>query len=132
MLHCHPPKHPSFLLPQVYYDLLKERRDLGLEDKIAIHTIEQISPFPFDIMKKVSDTYCNAELCFVQVILVLVLWRPLLLTPLTPGGAQEHGLLVIRAAQDPDCYWGLPQAHPVHRYCTPAQLHYYTAAQLNS
>ena len=62
------------LLPQVYYDLLKERRDLGLEDKIAIHTIEQISPFPFDIMKKVSDTYCNAELCFVQVILVLMLF----------------------------------------------------------
>jgi 2-oxoglutarate dehydrogenase E1 component len=55
-----------FCTGKVYYDLLKERRDLGLEDKIAIHTIEQISPFPFDIMKKVSDTYCNAELCFVQ------------------------------------------------------------------
>ena len=42
-----------FCTGRVYYDLIKERRDRGLEDKIAIHTIEQISPFPFDIMKKV-------------------------------------------------------------------------------
>ena len=38
---------------KVYYDLIKERRDRGLEDKIAIHTLEQICPFPFDIMKQV-------------------------------------------------------------------------------
>ena len=43
-----------FCTGKVYYDLLKERRDRGLEDQIAIHTIEQISPFPFDIMKQVS------------------------------------------------------------------------------
>jgi len=51
---------------KVYYDLLKERRDRGLEDKIAIHTLEQICPFPFDIMKQVSEEYCNAQLCWVQ------------------------------------------------------------------
>merc|ERR1712165_272823 len=51
---------------KVYYDLLKERRDRGLEDKIAIHTLEQICPFPFDIMKQVSEQYCNASLCWVQ------------------------------------------------------------------
>jgi len=55
-----------FCTGKVYYDLLKERRDRGLEDKIAIHSIEQICPFPFDIMKKVTETYCNAELFFVQ------------------------------------------------------------------
>jgi len=55
-----------FCTGKVYYDLLKERRDRGLEDKIAIHTIEQISPFPFDIMKNVADQYCNAKLCWVQ------------------------------------------------------------------
>ena len=38
---------------KVYYDLIKERRDKGLEDQIAIHTIEQICPFPFDMMKQV-------------------------------------------------------------------------------
>merc|ERR1739848_300701 len=55
-----------FCTGKVYYDLLKERRDRGLEDQIAIHTIEQISPFPFDIMKQVSELYCNAKLCWVQ------------------------------------------------------------------
>ena len=44
-----------FCTGKVYYDLIKERRERGLEDKIAIHTIEQISPFPFDIMKKVRS-----------------------------------------------------------------------------
>jgi len=51
---------------KVYYDLLKERRDRGLDDQIAIHTLEQICPFPFDIMKQVSESYCNAKLCWVQ------------------------------------------------------------------
>ena len=46
-----------FCTGKVYYDLLKERKDAGLEDKIAIHTIEQICPFPFDIMKKVIITH---------------------------------------------------------------------------
>ena len=73
-----------FCTGKVYYDLLKERRDRGLQDQIAIHTIEQISPFPFDIMKQVrtsyqcplvvillsgvqvSELYCNAKLCWVQ------------------------------------------------------------------
>lgn len=59
-------KKVLFCTGKVYYDLLKERRERGLDDKIAIHTIEQISPFPFDIMKKVTDLYCNAELCWVQ------------------------------------------------------------------
>ena len=43
----------QFCTGKVFYDLLKERRDRGLEDKIAIHTLEQICPFPFDIMKQV-------------------------------------------------------------------------------
>jgi len=55
-----------FCTGKIYYDLIKERRERGLEDKIAIHTIEQISPFPFDIMKKVTDEYSNAELFWVQ------------------------------------------------------------------
>merc|ERR1711997_1232916 len=59
-------KKVLFCTGKVYYDLLKERRDRGLEDQIAIHTIEQISPFPFDIMKQVSEHYCNAKLCWVQ------------------------------------------------------------------
>jgi len=59
-------KKVLFCTGKVYYDLLKDRRERGLEAEVAIHTIEQISPFPFDIMKKVTDLYCNAELCWVQ------------------------------------------------------------------
>ena len=44
-----------FCTGKVYYDLIKERRERGLESKIAIHTLEQISPFPFDIMKQVRS-----------------------------------------------------------------------------
>merc|ERR1712121_555581 len=59
-------KKVLFCTGKVYYDLLKERRDRGLEDKIAIHTIEQICPLPFDMMKQVTDIYSNAELFWVQ------------------------------------------------------------------
>ena len=55
-----------FCTGKVYYDLLKARRDAGLEDQIAISTIEQISPFPFDIVKSECDKYINAEVAFVQ------------------------------------------------------------------
>ena len=55
-----------FCTGKVYYDLIKARREAGLEDKIAISTIEQISPFPFDIVKSECDKYENAELVFAQ------------------------------------------------------------------
>merc|ERR1711988_147280 len=55
-----------FCTGKVYYDLMKERAEKGLERQIAIHTIEQISPFPFDLMKVVTDQYSNAELYWVQ------------------------------------------------------------------
>ena len=58
--HCHVNFKVLFCTGKVYYDLLKERRDRGLEDQIAIHTIEQISPFPFDIMKQVSTEYIRS------------------------------------------------------------------------
>jgi len=51
---------------KVYFDLLRERKDAGLEDKIAISTLEQISPFPFDLCKEECEKYSNAELVFAQ------------------------------------------------------------------
>jgi 2-oxoglutarate dehydrogenase E1 component len=57
----------------VYYDLIKERRERGLEDKIAIHTIEQICPFPFDIVKRVTDQadHTNIDHCTIALDYVL-------------------------------------------------------------
>merc|ERR1712141_158533 len=55
-----------FCVGKVYYDMIKARRDAGLEDKIAISTIEQISPFPFDIVKSELDKYSNADIAWCQ------------------------------------------------------------------
>ncbi len=40
-----------FCSGKVYYDLVKERETRGLSN-IAIARVEQISPFPFDLVKK--------------------------------------------------------------------------------
>lgn len=37
---------------QVYYALLQEREDKGIKD-VAISRIEQLSPFPYDIVSVV-------------------------------------------------------------------------------
>lgn len=70
---------------QVYYTLLQEREDKGIKD-VAISRVEQVSPFPYDLVRPhvlVScaasitlfapqltphlDTYPNAELLWCQV-----------------------------------------------------------------
>ena len=55
-----------FCTGKVYFDLIKARTEAGLEDQIAIATLEQISPFPFDLVKVECDKYANAECVFVQ------------------------------------------------------------------
>ena len=55
-----------FCTGKVYYDLIKARKDAGMEDKIAITTVEQISPFPFDLAKAECEKYHGAELAFAQ------------------------------------------------------------------
>jgi len=55
-----------FCSGKVYYDLIKERSKLGLDDQIAICRIEQISPFPFDIVSEELQTYPNAKVFYVQ------------------------------------------------------------------
>ncbi|XP_055707322.1 2-oxoglutarate dehydrogenase complex component E1 isoform X4 [Phlebotomus papatasi] len=55
-----------FCSGRVYYDLLKARRDKKLESDIAIARVEQISPFPYDLVKKEAEKYSNAELVWTQ------------------------------------------------------------------
>ncbi|XP_055687626.1 2-oxoglutarate dehydrogenase complex component E1 isoform X4 [Lutzomyia longipalpis] len=55
-----------FCSGRVYYDLVKARRDNKLESDIAIARVEQISPFPYDLVKKEAEKYNNAELVWTQ------------------------------------------------------------------
>ncbi|XP_032511339.2 2-oxoglutarate dehydrogenase complex component E1 isoform X2 [Danaus plexippus] len=56
----------AFCSGRVYYDLLKQRRDRGLEKDIAIARLEQISPFPYDLIKAEIAKYPNAQLVWSQ------------------------------------------------------------------
>ncbi|XP_027055240.1 2-oxoglutarate dehydrogenase, mitochondrial-like [Pocillopora damicornis] len=51
---------------KVYYDLAKERSKRGLDEDIAISRVEQISPFPFDLVKAENQKYDNAEIVWAQ------------------------------------------------------------------
>ncbi|XP_070544231.1 2-oxoglutarate dehydrogenase complex component E1-like isoform X1 [Ptychodera flava] len=51
---------------RVYYDLVKERDLRGLTKEIAISRIEQLAPFPFDLVKAETNKYVNAKLMWVQ------------------------------------------------------------------
>merc|ERR1711988_1240348 len=55
-----------FCTGKVYYDLMKERAEKGLEKEIAIARVEQICPFPFDLVMEECNKYSNAELVWTQ------------------------------------------------------------------
>ena len=50
---------------KVYYDLLQERRDKGVED-VAIVRLEQIYPFPMKSLASVLKSYPNAGVVWCQ------------------------------------------------------------------
>ncbi|KAG8930122.1 2-oxoglutarate dehydrogenase E1 component [Tulasnella sp. 418] len=50
---------------QVYYALLNEREARGIKD-VAISRVEQLSPFPYDLITPHLDKYPNAELLWCQ------------------------------------------------------------------
>ncbi|KAM6986700.1 2-oxoglutarate dehydrogenase complex component E1-like isoform 5-T5 [Aplochiton taeniatus] len=51
---------------KVFYELTRERKNRGLEDVVAIARIEQLSPFPFDLVKAEADRYPGADLVWCQ------------------------------------------------------------------
>ncbi|XP_034950534.1 2-oxoglutarate dehydrogenase, mitochondrial isoform X2 [Chelonus insularis] len=59
-------KRVLFCSGKVYYDLKKSRAERGLDDKVAISRVEQISPFPYDLVKKEAAKYSNADLVWAQ------------------------------------------------------------------
>ncbi|XP_037084049.1 2-oxoglutarate dehydrogenase, mitochondrial-like isoform X2 [Pollicipes pollicipes] len=56
-----------FCSGKVYFDLEKAREDRGLQDKVAIVRLEQLSPFPFDEVKQQLDLYpADADIIWTQ------------------------------------------------------------------
>merc|ERR1712227_618842 len=50
-----------FCSGKLYYELAAEREKLGLKN-VAICTLEQIAPFPFDIVKEQLELYKNVDM----------------------------------------------------------------------
>ena len=55
-----------FCSGKVFYDLRKARDDAGLSGDIAISRVEQISPFPYDLIKAECQKYPEASLHWAQ------------------------------------------------------------------
>ncbi|XP_012618831.1 2-oxoglutarate dehydrogenase complex component E1 isoform X1 [Microcebus murinus] len=59
-------KRLLFCTGKVYYDLTRERKARDMVEQVAITRIEQLSPFPFDLLLKEVQKYPNAELAWCQ------------------------------------------------------------------
>ncbi|XP_017344888.1 2-oxoglutarate dehydrogenase complex component E1 isoform X1 [Ictalurus punctatus] len=59
-------KRVIFCTGKVYYDLIKQRTNKEMEETVAIARIEQLSPFPFDLVKAEIEKYPEAELVWCQ------------------------------------------------------------------
>lgn len=47
---------------QVYYDLAKGRQEKGLQKEVAIVRLEQLAPFPFDLVMRELRRYPKAQI----------------------------------------------------------------------
>jgi 2-oxoglutarate dehydrogenase E1 component len=55
-----------FCSGKTFYDLFNERKNNKLDSQIAIVRIEQLCPFPFDLIRAELEKYKNAKVCFAQ------------------------------------------------------------------
>ncbi|VDO37432.1 unnamed protein product [Onchocerca flexuosa] len=55
-----------YISGKVYYDLVSARKHLNLDSRVAICRVEQISPFPYDLIEKECLKYDKAELIWSQ------------------------------------------------------------------
>nr|CAB3264555.1 2-oxoglutarate dehydrogenase-like, mitochondrial [Phallusia mammillata] len=55
-----------FCTGKIYYDILKERDERGLTKDVAITRVEQIAPFPFDLVHAECEKYPNAGIHWLQ------------------------------------------------------------------
>ena len=69
--HPHPPtedavKRLVLCSGKIYYEIAQEREKRGLKDDIHICRLEQISPFPYDLVLRELRRYPNAEVMWCQ------------------------------------------------------------------
>jgi 2-oxoglutarate dehydrogenase E1 component len=50
---------------KVYFDLLKARAETG-DTRIALVRVEQLYPFPFNVLRKILQRFRNAEIVWCQ------------------------------------------------------------------
>ena len=51
---------------KVYYDIIAARKHLKLESSVAVSRVEQISPFPYDMIMAECGRYPAAALVWAQ------------------------------------------------------------------
>ncbi|CAG9465847.1 unnamed protein product [Pedinophyceae sp. YPF-701] len=67
----HPPpmegyKRLIFCSGKLYFELAEQRAKNGQEDEVAICRIEQLAPFPFDLVSREMRRYPNADIVWAQ------------------------------------------------------------------
>ncbi|KII63499.1 2-oxoglutarate dehydrogenase, mitochondrial [Thelohanellus kitauei] len=63
---CRKVKRHIFCSGKIYYELFEMRKNEKLDDVVAITRIEQLSPFPFDLIQSEIAKYPNSDLMYVQ------------------------------------------------------------------
>uniref|UniRef100_A0A0N5B9H5 2-oxoglutarate dehydrogenase, mitochondrial n=1 Tax=Strongyloides papillosus TaxID=174720 RepID=A0A0N5B9H5_STREA len=67
-----PAQNPSsvkrlvFCTGKVYYDIIAARKFLNLEDKVAVTRVEQMAPYPYDLIAAETEKYPNADYVWAQ------------------------------------------------------------------
>uniref|UniRef100_A0A8C9ZUI6 2-oxoglutarate dehydrogenase complex component E1 n=1 Tax=Sander lucioperca TaxID=283035 RepID=A0A8C9ZUI6_SANLU len=59
-------KRIVFCTGKIYYELTRERKNRGMDAAVAVVRVEQLSPFPFDLVKAETERYPNADLVWCQ------------------------------------------------------------------
>merc|ERR1711998_575954 len=59
-------KRMVFCSGKVVFDLQNARDAAGKQNEMAICTVEQIAPFPFDLVKEQANLYPNADIVWAQ------------------------------------------------------------------
>lgn len=59
-------KRVVFCSGKVYYELAAEREKNGMEKAVALCRVEQLSPFPFDLVARELRRYPNADVVWAQ------------------------------------------------------------------